>query len=74
MKKVSPGHASLAIMPHSTTPDNGYVSLAVKSGSVYGTGKFYPYSHDKHEYILQKDGGKVRGAGLAASMVWTSAR
>jgi hypothetical protein len=64
IRKISPGHASLAIFPHSTVPHNGYVSFApVKSGSVYGPGKFYPFAHDRAEYIHPKD-DKPRGCWI----------
>lgn|GEM_PF-1267269 len=64
-KMVSPGHASLAIYPHSKKSQNGYISFApVKSGSVYGPGKFYPLSHDEAEYMRQNDNGMVRGCWI----------
>lgn len=51
VRKVSPGHAALAIFPGSRTVGDGYISFApVKSGSVYGPGKFYPLEHDLEEY------------------------
>ncbi|HEV3117570.1 MAG TPA: hypothetical protein VGY58_10980 [Gemmataceae bacterium] len=61
VRKVSPGHASLAIFPHSSVALNGYVSFApVKSGSIHGPGKFYPFAHDRAEYMCATDDG-VRG-------------
>jgi hypothetical protein len=54
-KKTSPGHAAMMIDPPSLTPEDGYVSFApVKSGSVYGPGKFYDYAHDYDHYIDEK--------------------
>jgi hypothetical protein len=75
-KKTSPGHASLAIHPHSRTALDGYVSFApAKSGSIYGPGKFYPYDHDAEEYGASKDVsprgcwvGKIYGLDVARMM------
>jgi hypothetical protein len=68
-RKTSPGHASLAIFPHSSTAHDGYVSFApVVSGSIYGPGKFYPLEHDVAEYSTPSDDptrgywiGKIHG-------------
>ena len=58
MKKTSPGHASLAIRPQASNPQEGYVSFApIKSGSVYGPGKFYSLAHDLNEYDKPTDDG-----------------
>src|SRR4051794_7738203 len=58
VRKRSPGHASLALFPHSRTFQDGYVSFApVVSGSVQGPGKFYPLDHDEAEYVAPDDDG-----------------
>jgi len=65
IRKKSPGHAALAILPHSRTPADGYVSFApVTSGSVYGPGKFYSFAHDRDEYDKPTDDGP-RGCWVA---------
>ena len=62
VKEKSPGHASLAILPHAKVPQTGYVSFApVKSGSVYGRGKFYDFQHDHAEYMVARGNEPPRG-------------
>ncbi len=64
IKKTSPGHASLAIHPHAQSAQEGYVSFApIKSGSVYGPGKFYTLAHDLDEYDKPTNDG-ARGCWI----------
>ena len=63
IKKTSPGHVAMMINEKSRIPEDGYVSFApVKSGSVYGPGKFYSYSDDEEHYIdTMAKGSELRG-------------
>jgi hypothetical protein len=64
VKATSPGHASLAIFPNSRRVENGYISFApIKSGSIRGPGRFYPFEHDYHHYIRPK-GDRARGCWI----------
>ena len=65
VKKTSPGHAALKIVPHAHTPHTGYVSFApVKSGSIYGPGKFYDYQHDHEHYMVPQGTEEARGCWI----------
>jgi len=76
IKKSSPGHASLGILPKARNAQSGYVSFApVKSGSVYGPGRFYTLDHDlDHDSRATNDGvrgywvGKIYGLDTAAML------
>ncbi len=57
-RKFSPGHASLAILPNSSRPEDGYVSFApAKPGSVYGLGEFFDFEEDLDHYVKSSDDG-----------------
>jgi hypothetical protein len=68
IKKRSPGHAALAIMPGAAKPAEGYVSFAPQeSGSIRGPGKFYSSEDDKRHYFTPDDDGP---RGLYKAMIF----
>lgn len=76
LKKTSPGHASLALFPHSHSPQTGYISFApARSGNISGPGKYYDYHHDFGSYSTPSD-DKSRGCwigtiyGLDVEKMW----